>query len=228
MHIHMTTLVLVFMTTVTAWSQDCPQLTGEARLAYDVNRIDAPALRTVSTVTSDALLPLTIGMSAGLWAAGVATDDRYAQETGLQSAVTLGVTYGLTLALKHIVDRPRPYQAYPGCITNYRNDADGSFPSGHSAGSAALATTLSLRYPEWYVIVPASAYALYTGFSRMHLGMHYLSDVLAGYALGAGTALLVHLLNDELFRVGEPLLTAKDPVRMSATPTTLFAVSIPF
>ncbi|RPI66879.1 MAG: phosphatase PAP2 family protein [Ignavibacteriae bacterium] len=208
--------------TFSASAQTCGTLPWEANLTYQANTIESTALRDVSKVASDALIPLAVGIPAGLYLYGITNmaafngDQsawRYSSESGLQMAVTMGVTYGITLLLKNVIDRPRPYQAYPDCITNYAHDADGSMPSGHSAGSAALATSLSLRYPEWYVIAPSVLYALYTGFARMNLGMHYLSDVLAGYALGVGVAVGIHAINEELFDLADPILPDK--------PTTL-------
>jgi membrane-associated phospholipid phosphatase len=49
----------------------------------------------------------------------------------------------------------------------------------------ALATSLSLSYPKCYIIVPSFAWASSVGYSRMDLGVHYPSDVLAGAIVGA-------------------------------------------
>ncbi|MGL5772584.1 MAG: phosphatase PAP2 family protein, partial [Bacteroidales bacterium] len=46
-----------------------------------------------------------------------------------------------------------------------------------------------------YVIAPASLWALSVGYSRMQLGVHYPSDVAAGLAIGAGSAVLSHYAN---------------------------------
>lgn len=214
-------------------------LTWEARVTYDANQIRSQGLRTLSGVASDALIPLSVGVPVTLYTLGALgawaspADNRYMAETGLQTALTMGLTYALSLGIKTLVDRTRPYNEYPGTIVNYRDDHDGSFPSGHSAGSAALATSLSLRYPVWYVIGPSVAYALYTGFSRLHLGMHYISDVLAGYALGVGVAVLVNVLNDKLFEAADGILPDKaigaaQPMGLMApNGTTLIALSIP-
>jgi len=45
-------------------------------------------------------------------------------------------------------------------------------------------------YPKWYVIVPAYSWAAFIGYSRMHLGMHYPFDVLAGAIIGTGISLV--------------------------------------
>ena len=195
-------------------AQDCDNLNWDANITYQANQLEG-GWRTSSEIVSDALLPLTIGTPILLYTYGMLNVNafggdqevwRYSAESGLQLGVTMGVTYGLTVLMKAVVGRERPYIAHPDCINGFSSEVDGSMPSGHSAGSAAFATTLSLRYPKWYVIGPTVLYALYTGFSRLNLGVHYLTDVLAGYALGSGVALLVHVLNDELFNLADPIL----------------------
>ncbi|WP_244284215.1 bifunctional phosphatase PAP2/diacylglycerol kinase family protein [Agromyces badenianii] len=61
-----------------------------------------------------------------------------------------------------------------------------SFPSGHSASAAAFATGIAIESPRLgAALVPA---ALGVGYSRLHTGAHWLSDVVGGLALGAGVA----------------------------------------
>lgn len=68
---------------------------------------------------------------------------------------------------------------------------DFSFPSGHAAVAVALYGYLSYviiklcpsRY-NWLIIVLAVSLAVLIGFSRLYLGVHYLSDILVGYLLG--------------------------------------------
>lgn len=67
-----------------------------------------------------------------------------------------------------------------------------SFPSGHAASAAAFATGVALESPRTAaVVVPLAAGVAY---SRLHVGAHWLSDVLGGAALGAGVALLGRLV----------------------------------
>ena len=109
-------------------------------------------------------------------------------------------TFGSTYLAKRLVNRPRPYVAVEGISARDREHQDDkvfdpySFPSGHTSSAFAIATSLSASYPEWYVIVPSMAWATTVGVSRVWLGVHYPSDVLVGAGLGAGTAILVHLL----------------------------------
>ena len=106
-------------------------------------------------------------------------------------------TYGSVLALKHLVGRPRPYLSHPltSRASRYgqsKSDGYTSFPSGHAALSAALVTSWGVSYPRWYVVGPGAVWALGVGLSRLHLGVHYPSDVIVGALLGIATAGIMH------------------------------------
>lgn len=94
----------------------------------------------------------------------------------IQGVETAGATAVATLILKYAVKERRP---------------DGSnmhsFPSGHSSVSFATAGFLQRRY-GWKVGAPAYALAAYVGWGRVYAKKHYLWDVVAGGALGAGCA----------------------------------------
>lgn len=96
----------------------------------------------------------------------------------------------LTYGIKHMIDRERPYDRYPGRVYPYSTESSPSFPSSHTAAAFSLATSLSIKYPKWYVIAPSAVWACSVGFSRMNEGVHYPSDVIAGAAIGAGCAVV--------------------------------------
>jgi hypothetical protein len=235
-------VLMLAVCSLSAQDVDVDYFGWDGRLVYEINSIKSEGLKNVSRFMSDAASTVYVAVPASLYAYGVlaseldkpSADRRYAAETGIQALTTLGITYGIAVATKIIVDRERPYQAYPGLIVNGEGKNDkylSSFPSGHSAGAAAIATTMMLRYPKWYVIAPSIGYTLWMGFSRMNLGVHYLTDVLAGYAVGAGVAYGVHVLSKELFSIAEPLLPADGSivVGMAGTPTTpIFTISMNF
>jgi membrane-associated phospholipid phosphatase len=96
--------------------------------------------------------------------------------------------------MKFSFDRSRPFVTYPNDITKYTKAGSKSFPSGHTSMAFATATSISLMYPKWYIIAPSFLWASSIGYSRMYLGVHYPSDVLAGALLGAGSSIGTHYL----------------------------------
>ncbi len=103
----------------------------------------------------------------------------------------------LSTLLKLGFDRPRPDLVPHGSIVYTR-----SFPSGHSMLSAATYLTLgallarvqSKRRLKAYLLVLAIMVTLLVGVSRVYLGVHWPTDVLAGWTAGAAWALLVWLV----------------------------------
>lgn len=141
--------------------------------------------------------PVALGGSALLIGLGYAGHDSAARRKALYVGVSVVGATALTTLLKYAVHRPRPFVTYPD-LEPLVGEGSPSFPSGHTTEAFAFATALSLSYPKWYVIVPSYAWAGAVGYSRLHLGVHYPSDVLVGAVVGAGTALLTHKLNQRL------------------------------
>jgi len=102
-------------------------------------------------------------------------------------------------SLKSAINRKRPAEDYPLEIFPYRDMHGRSFPSGHTSMAFATATSLSLQFKKWYVVVPAYLWAGSVGYSRMYLGVHYPTDVLAGAIVGVGSAFLSQWVNKKLF-----------------------------
>jgi undecaprenyl-diphosphatase len=100
--------------------------------------------------------------------------------------------------LKYVFHRVRPCNLYPQVPLLIRRPLSYSFPSGHTSAAFALATSMSIAYPKWYIIGPAFLWATAIGYSRMDLGVHYPSDVLIGALVGAGSAWLSYEINKKL------------------------------
>lgn len=144
------------------------------------------AMSFVSTST----YPVVAGVCITQLVYGFAAGDKNMQLKALQMTAGIGITAVITYGLKYSVNRRRPYETYPDIVPYESRATDPSFPSGHTSFAFSMATTLSLQYRKWYVVAPAYIYAGTVGYSRMHLGKHYPSDVFVGALTGAGSAWL--------------------------------------
>jgi membrane-associated phospholipid phosphatase len=146
----------------------------------------AHAWRLVSDILAPAVL------RAGLLVGAAVLLLRHDVRRALFCAATAAGSLAIVAVVKAIVGRPRPVMAH-----SVARAAGESFPSGHALTSAATAICLvglvwarrSLRVP---VAVAAAGLTFAVGFSRIILGVHYVSDVVGGWLMA--TALVAGLL----------------------------------
>lgn len=149
------------------------------------------AMRDVTALGSAPVLVIAVLAVAGFLALAKAW-----RLAGFTLAASLG---GLALSsvLKYLIDRPRPDLA-PEDVFTFTS----SFPSGHSMMSAVIYLTLAAllvrlmqrRRLKGYALGIAIILTLLVGVSRVYLGVHWPSDVLAGWSAGAAWALLCWLV----------------------------------
>ena len=115
---------------------------------------------------------------------------------GLFAGIALAGSGLLNVAAKHYFGRARP-----SLWESIAPESTFSFPSGHAMGSMTLAAVLVLlAWPtrwRWWVLGLAAAFVLMVGASRIYLGVHYPSDILAGWAAALAWVMGVYLV---LFR----------------------------
>jgi undecaprenyl-diphosphatase len=136
-----------------------------------------------------------VGNTGPMIAAGVLTTAALARWGRRREAWLFALGVGgsmlLTQVIKRIAMRPRP-----DLWLSIRPEHTFSFPSGHAMDTAALAAALFFIMPlhrrGWWALAPL--FALGVGWARMYLGVHFPSDVLAGWSSGAGWVLLVQLV----------------------------------
>ena len=99
----------------------------------------------------------------------------------------------VSLLLKELFDRPRP-----DLVPHLSHTVTSSFPSGHSMMAAVTYLTLGVLVAEMaerkrqvlYPLVVAVILTVIVGVSRIHVGVHWPTDVLGGWTIGAAWALL--------------------------------------
>jgi len=173
------------------WARKHPHSPLELGVTHLVQQKHATWLRStitaLSTITGSAVLLnlLVVPMAAVLWR----------RRQRLEAMMTMGISWSCALArtaMKGVVDRPRPQ---PLLVRISHNKKTKSFPSGHVSSSVVfwgwlVALRILLRkemlgWPRAMVGIPA-LFVTVAGPSRVYLGDHWTTDVLAGYLFGGG------------------------------------------
>jgi len=185
-------LLLIF---IGGFAANCSAQNNDIRILRNLNGPINSAPDALMRGVSNSVLPMMIAVPAGILIynrckSGSWTEKKEAYFIASALVVSSGITFGL----KYAVNRPRPFVMYSDVYQKDSHVGPYSFPSGHTSSAFALATSVSMYYPEWYVIAPAAVWACTVGYSRMYLGVHYPTDVLAGALVGSGSAILSYYI----------------------------------
>lgn len=149
-------------------------------------------------IISQSVTPLTLAVPSSLFLYGMTQHDSAAKRNSLVMGAGLLTSAVITVGMKYSFNRSRPFVTYPDLVTKKSEAGSPSFPSGHTSMAFALATSLSLSNPKWYVIAPSFLWAGAVGYSRMELGVHYPSDVLVGALIGMGSSFLLWKMDKKM------------------------------
>lgn len=173
---------------------------GRARWTTDlwtkVGAVDRAVFDAVAGTPTPGLDRLLVGASnaadhSRLWLLTAAVmavlGGRQGRRAARQGVLAIGVASALTnLCLKPLAGRRRPAPAdhRPALLSRWvRRPTSTSFPSGHAASAFAFASALGVAKPA--VRVPVRVAAVAVAYSRVHTGVHHLSDVVAGAVVGS-------------------------------------------
>ena len=166
----------------------------DIRLLREINLNRNRKLDNMFRGVTKSIIPVSIGTPVIVYSIGLIKKDTTLKRKGVYIEETILVSGLVSTVLKYSINRERPFVTYPD-IEKISGGATPSFPSGHSSDAFATATSLSIAFPKWYVIAPSFVWASAVAYSRMDLGVHYPSDVLAGAIIGSGSAYLTYKLN---------------------------------
>jgi membrane-associated phospholipid phosphatase len=187
-------IVVIFVFGNTNFSQNL-----DIDLLRKINLERNPALDPTYKFITNSVSPIGLGAPLIVTSIGFIQNDKSIKNKGIFIGGTLLTSAIVTTTLKFAIDKDRPFVTYPD-IQKLTSAGSPSFPSGHTSEAFATATSLSIAFPKWYVIAPSFIWASAAGYSRMHLGVHYPSDVLVGALIGSGSAWLCHELNKRYFK----------------------------
>ena len=186
--------IVIIITLASAVRSNKPLL-GEVNILNHIHTLSTPVLNKVFTIiTTLGSAPIVIIVIVVMCAVLLYKKRR---NQALFLLVAAGGTTVINVILKLLFHRTRPSLWHHIVVEN-----DYSFPSGHAMISCALALSVIVlcwrfRY-RWLIVVVAGLYVMLVGFSRLYLGVHYPSDVIAGWLI---SALWIAFLQKYIFRI---------------------------
>jgi undecaprenyl-diphosphatase len=161
---------------------------GDHKLMRKVNKWPAPRWVRLAAIAAtragDGWLWYLLGLAVMIFGG----EERLSATAAAGSAAATGV--GLFVSIKRVSGRKRPCEIEPHVWAHLLPPDQFSFPSGHTITAFAVAVSIGEFYPILLGILLFVAFAI--AISRILLGMHFLSDVVAGALIGTGLALTSH------------------------------------
>ncbi len=189
--------LIVLLTLLVGYSSRAQNI--DIDILRNINHNRNTALDPTFKTLTNSVFPTAVAVPVFLTTFHLIKKDSATKQRAIIIGSTLLVSSAVTGLLKYSIQRKRPFVTYPD-INHITPEDSYSFPSGHASTAFALATSVTMAYPKWYVATPAYLWASSAAYSRMHFGVHYPSDVIAGALIGSGSAWLCYQLNKRLLQ----------------------------
>ena len=106
------------------------------------------------------------------------------EKKGLRLGFMILISIWVNLSLKYLLDQPRPFFVGYDPSVGMSSEKTGGLPSGHAQNTLVIFFMIASWLKKRWATVCASALCLLIGFSRIYLGVHFPTDVLAGWIIG--------------------------------------------
>jgi undecaprenyl-diphosphatase len=156
---------------------------------------------------------LFIALIVGLVVVALFRGEYLTRATGIIAGASAAVALLIAKLVSEAVARPRPFVAHHTIHDFLAHAPDPGMPSDHATAAFAIGTAIFLAHRRAGAAILIAATVLSLG--RVFLGVHYLSDVLAGAALGAATAVVVTHIARRMPAIRAPLIRRR-PTRSAS------------
>lgn len=184
----------------------------DVKIFRAINNSQCGFLNTIIPVTDKSILFISTLVPATLFGVSRANNNYYDENSSVLLSLSEILSSGLVFGTKNIIKRDRPFTTLSNVHYNkgkFLLDRF-SFPSGHSALSFSMATSLTLRYPDKPILITGLFLcSSVVSLGRIYLGVHYPSDVLAGMLIGSGSAAVIYSLRKEIIKGKNNLFNEK-------------------
>lgn len=189
---------MLFFTTVSFFASNASAQNIDVNILKAINP-RYPTSQVWSGISGSTYI-VTAAVPTGTFVYGLIAKDNKAKHNAVQTAIGIGISSIVSEAFKRTINAERPADKYPNEIFVPTPDHGRAFPSGHTTLAFATAASLAIEYKKWYITVPAYAWASAVGYSRLYKGYHLPSQVLAGAAIGIGSAYASHWIMGKLWK----------------------------
>lgn len=149
----------------------------------------------------------------------------YNKRFALSFVITQGITYGIGFILKRLIARPRPFTQIGNGVLCFMEETGYSMPSGHSLCAMVITCfviwmvcrSVKDKWAKGFSIAGMLVYLFAMGYNRMFLGVHYLTDILLGWAIALLVFLAVYFLEPVVYKAIQKKLEQKHAKEENAT-----------